>query len=213
MSRNDSTDESGSQSIAVDDVLDEERLAPLRSFSWGRGILTGALSFVVGYLLMAALFFVGPPSIDAQSLSGRFDQIAYIFYNSQFVDGLISAPADVTIPGGRRFNFVLEATEPAVPIVVYLSIPVVSVLVIGGLFQAVVRSDVDEYVDAGLTGAAMALGYVAVALVGTFLIARSTGNGIATFAPDRIQTVVLCVAYPFVLGTLGALGGLMIDRE
>jgi hypothetical protein len=213
VSRNDSTDESGSRSIAVDDILDDERLAPLRSFSWGTGIVTGALSFLVGYVLVAMLFFVGPASITASSLTVRLQRIGVIFYNAHFVDRIVAAPKGTLVPGVEpRLNLLLVVSDSVIPIVVYFAIPVAVLLAVSVAFSKFVLSGT-ELADAALTGLSMALGYLAVALLLTFLVTRPIGGGGAAFVPDRIQTVALCFAYPFVLGTLGALGGLLLGRE
>lgn len=194
-------------------LLDDDALEELRGFPWLGGILAGAVAWIVGYVLFAALFYVGPASIEAPSQSSRLTQIGHLFYNAQFVDRIVTAPADFMIAGGRRTNFLLESGVTELPLAVYFGVPVVALVVAGVLFGVLLLDPSPDFVDAGLTGIAVALGYIVAAVAGTFLFVSTAAEGQATAFPDRIQTAAFGFAYPFVLGTLGSLLGSLYDRE
>lgn len=206
MSRNDPTD-------GTDGLFAEERLAGVRRFPWLRGIGTGVVAWFAGYVLFAALFYVGPASIQTSSQTSRLTQIGHLFFNAQFVDRLVSAPVDIAVFGGRRTNFILEAGSTQLPTAVYFAVPVLALLAAGVLFGVLAIDPSEDYVQAGLAGTAMALGYVVVAVLGTFLFVITAAEGRVTAYPDRVQAAVLGFAYPFVLGTLGVLVGSVYDRE
>ena len=206
MSRNDSEEGDDGSLLSAD-------FEGVREFPWSGGILAGVAAWVVGYVLFAALFYVGPASIDAPSQSSRLTQIGHLFYNAQFVDRVVTAPGGIAIAGGRRTNFLLEASVTELPLAVYFVVPIVALVAAGVLFGALSLDPSPDFVEAGLTGFAMALGYVVVAVVGAFLFVITAAEGQVTAAPDRIQTVAFGFAYPFVLGTLGSLLGSLYDRE
>lgn len=206
MSALDSTDETNAS------VLEDDRLAAVRTFSWPQAILTGAAAWLLGYLLTVALVVIGPASMAAPSRSEWLKQVGYVFYNAQFVDGVVTAPSDVFVPGGRRINLLLGSTDLAIPIAVYFAIPIVAILLASAVFGYRYLREAN-YATAGLGGFAMAIGYVALAVVGTYVLVRTTGDGVATLAPDRLQTVTLAFAYPFVLGTVGAAAGMVFNNE
>ncbi|WP_136687591.1 hypothetical protein [Halorhabdus amylolytica] len=206
MSRNDSAE--GDDGSLLSDDLDG-----MFEFPWLRGILAGVAAWVVGYVLFAVLFYLGPASIDAPSQSSRLTQIGHLFYNAQFVDRIVTAPGGIVIAGGRRTNFLLEASVTELPLAVYFAVPIVALVAAGVLFGALSLDPSPDFLESGLTGFAMALGYVVVAVAGTFLFVVTAAEGQVTAAPDRLQAAAFAFAYPFVLGTLGSLVGSLYDRE
>jgi len=209
--------ESGPAGPATPDGDDSDFAAAIQSVPWVSSVLAGAGSFLGGYVLMAALFFVGPASAGNGPLAEQLKQIGYVFYNAHFVDGLISVSSEqIQLAGSPRVNLLLDegvvGLSTSIPIPVYLAVPVVTLLVAGGLL-ATYRPDVTtDSVSIGLTGAGMALGYALLALAGTFVVVRSLADGSASYAPDRLQTLALGFAYPFVVGIAGMIVGSLLDR-
>lgn len=207
-----SQDDSPDDGDETDGLLDTDGLADLRAFPWPVGVVAGGAAWLAGYVLFAALFYLGPASIGASSQSERLTQIGHLFYNAQFVDRVVAAPSDVLIPGGRRTNFLLEAAATQLPLPAYFAPPIVALVVVGAVIGWRAFGSEATAVEGGLTGFAMALGYLALAVVGTFLFVVEAAEGQVTATPDRLQTLAFGFAYPFVLGTLGAVIGIYTDR-
>ena len=193
--------------------LSDERLANLRDFPWLPGFVTGAVTWIVGYVLFVSLVYLGPASLGDTTPAERLKAIANLFYNAQFVERIVIAPADLSIMGGRRTNFLLEANVQHIPLPVYLAVPIVAILVVAIVFGVVSMADTADYGEAGLAGVAIALGYVAIALLGTVLFSVTLVEGSVEARPDRLQTLAFGFAYPFAFGTLGTLVGIVYNRR
>ncbi|MFB6128507.1 MAG: hypothetical protein ABEJ47_01975, partial [Halorhabdus sp.] len=161
MSRNDGAN-------GRDGLLAEDWVADLRDVPSVPGIVAGAAAWLVGYVLMAALFYLGPPTLDASSTGERLRGIGLIFYNAQFVDGV-----ETLSSGGLRetvrFNVILEQANMAVPTPVYFAIPILALLAVGAVVGYVAIDADAEYVTVPLVGVALAVGYLPLAVAGTFL--------------------------------------------
>lgn len=102
------------------------------------------------------------------------------------------------------------------PGLVYLAVPVVALIAVG--FVVGHRMDLDTDDPNAITvkslggGVAMALGFLLVALTGTYLLVIEGTNAI--LYPARMQTVLYSLVYPVVAGTAGiALGAVIQTRE
>lgn len=100
--------------------------------------------------------------------------------------------------------------DPALPALVYLAVPVLVLVVAGAVFtDSRVSTDADAPLSSVLStglfvGAAFALGYLLVALLGTYLLAVEASTPGTFLHPARLEALGYGVAYPFVAASLGA---------
>jgi hypothetical protein len=106
-----------------------------------RGVTFGLFSYLVGYLFVAALFVVAPANVEG-ALEIRLKWFGFAFYNAHFI------PIAV---GSQSYNYITEATNPAVPSFVYFLIPVVSLLATSAAFSS--RNQLNETVEPSSTPA------------------------------------------------------------
>jgi len=187
-------------------LTDEDGLAVVREYPWLRGIASGGVAWLLGYLVTAGLFYVGPASIDVPSQFEKLKQIGGVFYNAHLVDMVATVGEKTTYA-----NVVVEGGGTTIPTAVYLAIPVLALLSVAILLSFVAEGE-QTVVTLGLTGLAIALGYLAVGVAGTFIAELQavslTAGGIVVLRPDFLQTLAMFLAYPFVLGVVGAaIGG------
>lgn len=110
------------------------------------------------------------------------------------------------------------AADPTLPPLVYLAVPVLVLVVAGAVFTYYrVSVGPDKSLTAVLTtglfvGAAVALGYLLVLLVGTYVLAVQGSTAGTFLRPARLETLGYGVAYPFVAGSLGAGIALGLDQ-
>ncbi|QGN07309.1 hypothetical protein Hrd1104_08325 [Halorhabdus sp. CBA1104] len=206
MSRNDSTGRGA-------DLLADDWLADLRDVPLLPGVVAGAVAWLVGYGLMALLFYLGPASLGAGSTGERLRGIGVIFYNAQFVDG-IETITSANLQETVRFNVILEQGSTAVPTFVYFAIPFVALVAVGAVLgYRAITADV-EYVTIALLGVAVAIGYLPLAVAGSFVVELSVGWSLGTLLlePDLVESAAFGFAYPFVVGTLGVAVGYVVQR-
>lgn len=183
----------------------------IAAVDWLAAVIAGILGAVLGYVLLAAVFVLGPASFGAiSSTVEQVRQLGLLFYNAHFVDLVASVSEGAAVAGGRRINIITEsAGQSTVPIVVYLLVPVVTLVAVG--LVATARRGDGEWIEAAGTGVGMAVGYVLVLLPATVLVTRSGGG--SSISPDLLQTVALGLGYPLVLGTVGAAVGVALARR
>ncbi|WP_143920383.1 hypothetical protein [Halorhabdus utahensis] len=205
-SRDDSTEE-------TDGLFAEDWLADLRDVPVIPGVVAGGVAWLLGYLLMAALFFVGPATLSAGSTVERLRGIGVIFYNAQFVNGAETLSAE-GVQETVRFNLILEQTVTSVPEPVYFAIPVVAILAVGAAVGYVALEHNAEYVTVPLVGIAMVAGYLPLAVAGAFLVELPVGWALGTLVlePDLLEATAFGFAYPFVIGSVGALLGYALKQ-
>lgn len=126
----------------------------------------------------------------------------------QYVDGQLAANGSQT--GGFDPGL-------AIPELAYLAIPVLALLAIGYVYGDRLF-EFDEWDPNVLTvqslagGMAMSLGYLLIALAGTYLVTKTGSDGRAVLHPDRVEALVSGVAYPLLVGTVGVAMG-QLSRE
>ncbi len=154
-----------------------------------RGVSFGVLSYLVGYILIACVFVVGPASIKAH-LDVKLKWFGFIFYNAQFV------PISVS---NQSYNYITQATNPAVPAFVYQAIPILSLAVVSAVFT--IHNQLDSLVETVVySGASVAVGYTVLSIIGSFLF-TVTSRGI-TAQPNLMKAAAIGAAYPIVIATV-----------
>lgn len=107
-------------------------------------------------------------------------------------------------------NFIAQQGRTEIPSVVYYLIPVVVLVATGWEFAASHwdETTTDSPLEVTRFGLALAVGYVAAMLVGTVLVTvqmvSPLSSQVFVVLPDRYLTVVFGVAYPAILGSVGA---------
>lgn len=173
-----------------------------------RGGAIGLAAFGVGYVLTYA--WRAPAVSD--SLRGlnflatvlgveaipTWKGVAWVFYGAHGV-----ATRFPTAGGGTQLINMVEQTGNGMVALLYVLVPIL--LLLAGAAAAWL-ADPDSPVEATVTGAAVAAGYLVAAAIGTVLFAHAIGDSGASIAPDPITGVLLAgLLYPFVLGALGGL--------
>jgi len=180
----------------------------LRTFPWLRTAGVAAGTLVVEYLLVALLFVVGPSSVDLPELSDRLVQYGFVLYNAHHVPTLVTA-SDAEVYGSAARNVLYGAQGASIPPIVYFLIPIVSLLVVGALFERYrgdARSD-SLLEEAALVGTGLSFGYVVTGFAGSFVFTRTVmfdGGGEGHAAPAVPWLLVLMFFLPLIFASVGA---------
>ena len=164
---------------------------------WAEAIVTGGVAYVVGYLITASFFFLGPADPGQNlTLTEQLGKISVVFNAGHYVNVASNYPLLVIEQNGQQtllgdsFSFFrlaeLAGGEQAIPQLVYLAVPVV-LLVTVGFSRAYRVSRNASRSETVLTTLGMAVGYGGVAYVGTLLFSYPLGrvqavDGTAIFA-------------------------------
>lgn len=168
---------------------------------WAEAVVTGATTYVMGYLITAAFFFVGPadPGKDL-TFTQQLGKVGVVFNAAHFVDVAASHPVIVVAQGqttdlGSKFSFFrladLLGAEQAIPKHVYLAVTIVLLLMVGASRAwRLSRSEDRSTVVSSTVG--MAAGYGALAYLGTVLFSYpmaevDTVDGAAIVATQAYQ--------------------------
>jgi hypothetical protein len=100
----------------------------------------------------------------------------------------------------------------SLPALLYLAMPIVALLAIGYVYGdrrfELAEWDPNTVTVQGLAGgAAMTIGYLLVALAGTYLLVRTGSEGQSMLRPARFEAVLYGIAYPMIIGTIGVVLG------
>jgi len=190
----------------ADDAEEAESL-PTEPLPWSRAVVAGGAAYLAGFLLTAALFVVGPAGVGGGTLGQRVARMGMVYNNAHGVDVVAS---ELT-PVGRRFSFIDLAAasgQSAVPVAVYLAIPIVVLLVAGFLYVRLTAAP-------AVTTAAMSLGYAGMATLGTLLFRYSepVEGGTITFTLDGTSALLTGLAFPLLFALPGGLVAVALSRR
>jgi hypothetical protein len=166
-------------------------LERIDAFPWPFGLAAGWVAFVLGYLVVTIYMLVGIAPLRG-TLVDRLVGVGFIFYNAHTVPIVASAPGVVS----RLPHPVANAAIPWV----YYGVPVVTLAAVAGVFTYWHRPGENDALTAVATGASMTIGYLLLALLGTFGF-----DQFGQLRPDRLWVLGAGIAFPLVSGTLGSI--------
>jgi hypothetical protein len=172
-------------------AADQGLLERIDAFPWPFGLAAGWVAFVLGYLVVTAYMLVGIAPLQG-SLVDRLVGVGFIFYNAHTVPIVAGAPGVVS----RLPHPVANAAIPWV----YYGVPVVTLTAVAGGFTYWYRPGENDTLTAVATGASMTIGYLLLALLGTFVF-----DQFGQLRPDRLWVLGAGLAFPLVCGTLGSI--------
>lgn len=171
----------------------------------GMSVGIGVAAFVVNFVVMAVFAF-----IESDGTDSIFTAIGFLLYSSHNV------PIQATISMGgttrsQSYNVVqtLAATGGnTIPGIVYYVVPVLVLVAIGFVLGGMAAGNRGgSPADGFVAGAGMAVSYLVLAIVGTFLFTDSAMGG-ASSSPALMQSALFMgIGYPVVFGGLGGVLG------
>ncbi|MFB6189284.1 MAG: hypothetical protein ABEI57_05325, partial [Halapricum sp.] len=183
-----------------DEPLFDERIT---NYPWPIGVFAGLWTFVAGYIVMGIVVLVPDGPKQGAAIGDTINEIGVVLYNAHNVVLDVRNVAGIRNLGGSVTNKLAGPTSK--PVLVYYAVPVVVLVVAGALVaHYTLSADVDLQV-AVLPGVALGIGYTVTAILGTFVVSDSLGNGAVLLVPDLGQTVVYALAYSLVCGIVGSL--------
>ncbi|QLD89480.1 hypothetical protein HWV07_10750 [Natronomonas salina] len=172
-------------------------------FEWGRGVVVGALTFCLGFLLTRHFVLLGPLPQTAYDAS-EITKVGWLFFNAHTVHLTESATffgETMTVSG---HDFI--SREGASEYLTFLhTIPPLT-LVLGGVLSAVGWPKTRTLSFAALNGTSIAVGYCLAVIVAVFLFsATETAFGASgTIRPAPLYAILVGgLVYPLVFGGLG----------
>jgi len=166
------------------------------------GGIFGAVAYVVGLILSFLLVTLdGEIEPDDQQVGSSLDVAGWVFYNAHFVDTEASASA-----GGfsESSSESIISESAGLPEVIYYLVPIL--LLAGAAYLLLQQEYVTEATDAALSGASVVIGYLPLALIGTFLFEASESEGGASVSvgPETGAAIIFAgLLFPLVLGAIG----------
>ena len=171
------------------------------------GAIVGAVAFVVGYVLTYVLLQIDSEA-DLSEIEGDMgsatDVVAWIFYNAHFVDTKSSMSM-----GGESMseseNMLSEASLQF-PDLLYHAVPIVVLIGAGYLLVTNLDQAVSSVEEGAKSGAAIAAGYLPLAVVASFIFTASGEEMGFSFSvgPDTVTAIILAgLAFPIILGAIG----------
>jgi hypothetical protein len=176
-----------------------ERFREVDAVRWSEAIVTGALAYLVGYLVVAAFYYLGPATLGSQlTIRQELGKVGVTFTAAHGVDAaankglIVISRGDVTVLGERFDLFQLsEALGAAQPIgdSVYMAVPILVLLAVG-FGRAWGRSRSADGWAPVVTTLGLPLGYGALAYLGSLVYSYPIGEypevtGIALVARTR----------------------------
>lgn len=171
----------------------------------GFGALGGALAYLISYLI--TYLWKAPAVADAlrginliATLLGvdaipTWRGVGWLFYNAHFVRTRVPGP------GGPSLVDFLARTDLGWALMVVIPI----VLILAGAGVAF-KNDIVVTGRAAIHGAAIGIGYLPLAAVGTLLFAQPIADTGARIAPDLLPAVLVAgLLYPILFGGVGGL--------
>lgn len=172
----------------------ETDLANAISRSLVPGAAAGVVAYIVSYVVLFLFLLVeGGNILQEQAIQA----VGWVFYGAHNVD------VTVTAAGQSQSQNVLQTLTgvTTIPVFVYYLVPIAVLVAAGYLVASRVQTGGDV-AAAAAAGATVTIGYLVLAIAGTFLFA--IGSAAASAGPDRLTGVLIAgLAYPLVFGAVG----------
>lgn len=167
------------------------------------GGILGAGAYVAGLILTFVLTTIDgeiDPSDVGSEFASSLDVTGWVFYNAHFVD------TETTVSGGGVSQSSTDSviSDAGLPELVYYLVPIV--LLVGAAYLLLQQEYVTAAGEAALAGASVVVGYLPLALIGTFLFEASTSQGGGSFSvgPETVPAIIFAgLLFPIVLGAIG----------
>jgi hypothetical protein len=192
-----------------DDPMFDERIT---EFPWGLGILAGAWTFISSYVVMGIVIVTYSFATVDNYLDGFLDNtgtvlrdVAVVLYNAHHVDLDVVIVEQIVNPGELPDRVNRLAGETTLPTEVYYAVPILVLLLAGALVARRTLSADADVSEAALPPAAMAVGYTATAVLGTFLVRQERFEGTVELVPNLPRTLAFGTAYGLGFTLVGAL--------
>ncbi|WP_053948253.1 hypothetical protein [Halolamina sediminis] len=171
---------------------------------FGAGAGTGVAAYLLGYLI-SYVWLSG--SIEERLEAYNFiadlfggepiavwEGVGWMFYNAHFVSTRIDG-----FGGTQSQNFIAGSDGGSIALL--YAVPIVLLLAAGLLTARL--ADAEAPADGAIAGAAVAIGYFPLALLGRFLFSYQ-----GSAAPDLVTAILLAgLVYPLVFGAVGGVLG------
>lgn len=162
-----------------------------------QGAIFGAAAYVVGVVITFVLIQIDSDIDPSDSdLGSALDITGWAFYNGHFVDTEFSGA------GVSETDTIIS--EASLPEFLYILVPVA--VLIGASYLLMQQTYVSEVSDAALNGATLVVGYLPLAVIGTFLFeaSQSAGGVSISAGPETGSAILLAgIVFPLVLGAAG----------
>ncbi len=165
------------------------------------GATTGAVAYVLNYVVTFAFVMVENDGGSFDTSDYLFEVVGWVMYNAHFVSTESSASGGRLSASGTA-NLLAEAPNLTIPRPVW-TLAVIVVLVVAGYVVAGRSSGSGQ-----VAGAAVAVGYLPLAVAGTFVfrVSRSGFGTSVTVGPETFTAVALVgVAFPVICGAIGGM--------
>jgi len=160
----------------------------------------GVVAYVVNYVVTFVFVMIESDGNSFETTDYLFEVVGWVFYNAHFVATETSASGLGS--GSGTSNFLADAQGLTIPRPLWTLVVIVTLVIAG-------------YVVAGRSsgsgqkaGAAVVLGYLPLAVVGTFLfqVSQTSFGANVTTGPETIPAILLAgIAFPVVCGAIGGL--------
>lgn len=181
-----SSPNTGSNAVATESIGEEVR--PLG------GAVYGAVAFAFGYVATAVLFISRVDGEFGDIGDDAFELFGWVFYNAHSIDVAVSGEAEI-----EPFNYI-EMFDVGDPLHFKL-VPAVILLILGFALATRVSEPISRERSAAV-GASVAVGYVSLLVVGTFVFELEDGG--VTAGPELgLSLLIVGLLYAVVFGGIG----------
>ena len=165
------------------------------------GATMGGVAYVVNYLVTFAFVMLESDGNSFDTNDYLFELVGWVLYNAHFVPTELSA-SGLGVSQSETTNFLAQAPNLTVPRPLWTLVIVVALAVAGYVVASRSSGSGQK------AGAAVVIGYLPLAVAGTFLFQVNRGNSVgnATIGPETIPAIVVAgIAFPVICGAIGGL--------
>jgi hypothetical protein len=176
------------------------------------GVLAGALAYVAGFFATFILLQVDSDLKD--SLTSGFqntdvsaiDATSWVYASAHFIVDMKTEVSGGGQSQSQSQSLFSNVQQMSLPEPVYYAVPII--VLAGAGYLVVQQTDVSSSEQAIQGGAALAAGYLPLALISAFVfrVSQSSFGTSLTFGPDLVMVGVTGLLFPVIFGAAGAYG-------